>query len=115
MTGADSQGNIPAIGERSSTKQGPTFSIEVHGVSERGKSYELEGGEGEKSGLQQGTTGNVSNKKGHQDGSSSEDMELIGLAGKISIGTGRILRRWRDWIRVGLVDDHANSPLLGRY
>jgi hypothetical protein len=78
-------------------------SVEVHGFGERDENYEIEQS-GDKGLLKANEIGlsNKKNRAGEEDSENGvgDDVQLIGLEGVNTVGTGRLLRRWRDWLKV---------------
>ena len=99
---------------RHAAKHDSAFSIEVHGLSERGE--EAENGLDLEKTAAAGPSGrggdirraDLGRRLGDVDEESDSDaaggVELIGLGGTGTPGTARILRRWRDWVRVSFAD-----------
>lgn len=104
------RGSTNTSAPRHAAKHDSSFSVEVHGLSERGE--EAENGMVSEKIAGAGAAGRSGDNRrvdlgrkpaGETNDSDSDDaggVELIGLGGTGTPGTARILRRWRDWVRV---------------
>jgi hypothetical protein len=104
------RGQSTSSTQRHTARHDASFSVEVHGLSERGEQAEFgldsdkniaagPGGRGVDSrrpdfGRKPGDDGDESSNSDTEGG-----VELIGLGGTGTPGTARIMRRWRDWVR----------------
>jgi hypothetical protein len=106
IPGADPHRKQTTSTQRHGSKHESAFNVEVHGISERGEQTEYNV-DLDKLGPSAATmkNGDARRKLGidNEDETNADSdggVELVGLGSPGSVGTARILRRWRDWFRV---------------
>lgn len=117
------RGQSNSNAQRHGAKHDSSFSVEVHGLSERGEEAEFGLDVEKNAATGAGGRGidvrkpDLNRKHGDADEGPNADteggVELIGLGGTGTPGTARIMRRWRDWIRVSILSaDRQSAPQL---
>lgn len=117
------RGQSNSNAQRHGAKHDSSFSVEVHGLSERGEEAEFGLDVEKNAATGAGGRGidvrkpDLNRKHGDADEGPNADteggVELIGLGGTGTPGTARIMRRWRDWIRVSILSaDRHSAPQL---